>query len=219
MTHGSSTRARYVPTLQRPTAAVFAALLPTLATPRADPVAAKAEHDAFGLLIGVRFDVAAMGGNDDQSSVLAVVIEAFHKLAAGLGITFRQRRIGRRKRDGALERVIRAKAPTARQTDADHIGVIFVPKLADGVQGVLRRRAADPDLLPERRPHGSEEPTVDGAVFSTGFQVVLRRQRLPDDAVRFDHGAWRHPDCAQDDRVPVRVVGADARPRRRNDAR
>lgn len=141
----------------------------------------------FGLLVGVPFDVAAVGGDDDQSSVLAVVVEALHKLSAGLGIVFRHRRMGRRDNDGAVEHVVRAKAPTTGQTEPDHIGGVFLPKLADGVQRVLGRRAADADLLPAGRPHGPEQAAIDGAVFPTGLQVALRRQRPPDARVSSRH--------------------------------
>ena len=126
------------------------------------------------------FDVPAVGRDDDQPAVLAVVVESLDQLTAGLGLAVRHRRIGRREHDGAVEDVVRSEAPPAGEAEAHDVGGVLVAMLADRVQGVLRRRAADAELLAERRADRSEQPDVDRAVLAAGDQILLRRQRLAD---------------------------------------
>ena len=67
--------------------------------------------DQFGLVVGVRLDVAAVRGDDDEATVHAVVAEALDQLATSDGLTFgevgiggracwRRRRMARQRRGG-----------------------------------------------------------------------------------------------------------------------
>ena len=135
----------------------------------------------------MRFDLASVGCDHDQSPVLSVAVEALHELTGGLGGDVRQGGIGRGERDRAVERVVGPQAPAARETEAGHTGVVFVPTLADGVQAVLGCRAANADLVADRGPQGREQSPVDGAVLAPGLQVVLRGQRPSDARLTLDH--------------------------------
>jgi len=68
--------------------------VPALAPPGADSLARQLRQDALGLPVGVRFDIPAVGCDDDESHVRAIIVQPFDEFAVAFCLSVGVGRMG-----------------------------------------------------------------------------------------------------------------------------